>query len=55
MFLMIKLFPFSLGHAKGALMAVIEILRYLALSLEDKHGHFHFDDKKLNFTFRNEV
>lgn len=36
-------------------MAVVEGLRNLALSLEEKHCHFHFDHKKLNFTLWNEV
>jgi hypothetical protein len=52
---MIKSITFSFGHTEGALMAVIEDLRDLTLSLEEKHGHFHFDHKKLNFTFGNEV
>ncbi len=45
----------SLCHAKGALIAVVENVCDLSLSLEEEHGHLHLDDKEFYFTFGNEV
>jgi len=41
----------SLRHTKCALIAMVQTLNHLTLSFKKKHGHFHFNDKKLNLTF----
>jgi hypothetical protein len=44
---------FSLSHTKSAMTAMVNSIKSFSLTLtfHQEHGHFHFNDEKLNFIF----